>query len=51
VTSPGEENGKTLWPVVAPTLDVLQTGGKVALKEEETLPRFDFWCRLRLLHP
>lgn len=47
VTSPGEEveNGRTLWPVVAPTLDVLQTGGKLTLREElvekKTLPRLD----------
>lgn len=48
VTSPGEEqveNGRTLWPVVAPTLDVLQKGGKLALREElvekKTLPRLD----------
>lgn len=45
MTSPGEvENGRTLWPVVAPTLDVLQTGGNLALRGElvkKTLPRLD----------
>ena len=48
VTSPGEEqveNRRTLWPAVAPALDVLQTGGILALKEElvkkKTLPRLD----------